>query len=369
MDDEEQTALVIDNGSDTIHAGFSGDDAPRACFFSAICRKVGGTNIYVGNEAVHGIKMNPTYPIKDRIVTSWDDVEHIWHHTYKKLHVSPEEHAVLLTDAPMNPRANREKMTAIMFEKFHAPAMYVSVQAVLSLYASGRTTGVVLDSGASVSSAVLFEEGNCFHHATQKESIGGYDVTDILVSKLNNIRTVTKYFDTVSGRAVARDIKERLGRVALDYHDETARFEDLKKEYELPDGRTIMIGNERFLCPEVFFNPTLVGKEVRAVQKLIHDSIMKSDVHIYSKLYQNIVLSGGSTMFPGIQSRLTKELRVLASIQSINKVTVVAMPERKFAVWIGGSILSSLSTFQGMWISQDEYNEVGPTIVYRKCHN
>ena len=367
MGDEDQHPLVIDNGSDTIHAGFSGEDAPRAYFFSAVCRK--DTDIYVGNEAVNIIKMNPKYPIKDKIVTSWDDVEQIWHHAYKELRVSPEEHAVLLTDAPMNPRVNREKMTLIMFEKFQVPAMYVSVQAQLSLYASGRTTGVVLDSGASVSSTVLFEEGNCFSHATQKESIGGYDITDLFVSKLNNIPAVTKYFDTKSGRTVARDIKERLGRMALDYHDETTRCEDSKEEYELPDGRTIMVGNERFLCPEVLFDPTLVGKEVRGVQRLIHDSIMKSDVHIYFKMYQNIVLSGGSTMFPGIQARLTKELTRLASIANVKKVTVVAMPSRKFAVWIGGSILSSLSTFQGMWISEDDYNEVGPTIVYRKCYS
>ena len=139
----------------------------------------------------------------------------------------------------------------------------------------------------------------------------------------------------------------------------------LEKSYELPDGQVITIGNERFRCPETFFKPSFIGMENVGVHETTYNSIMKCDVDIRKDLYSNIVLSGGTTMFPGIADRMQKEITALAP--PTMKVKVIAPPERKYSVWIGGSILASLSTFQQMWISKQEYDESGPNIVHRKC--
>ena len=375
-DDGGDQALVIDNGSGVCKAGFAGDEAPRTVFPSIVGRPTRavfvGTGLgmtqkdaYVGDEAQSKrTVMSLKHPVDRGIVMNWDDMEKIWHHTFcNELRVMPEERPVLLTEASFNPKANRECTTQIMFEKFNVPAMYLENQAVLSLYASGRTTGCVLESGDGVTHTVPIYEGYAMPHAIQRLELAGSDLTGYMMRILTERGTA---LTATAEREIVRDVKEKLTYVALDFDAEMKSAYETA-EYTLPDGSVVTIGSERFRCPEVLFQPSFVCSESHGIHEKLFMSIMKCDVDIRRELYASIVLSGGNTLFPGFAERLKKEVADLAPAAVRINVVRVAPPEREYPAWFGGSILAAASSFQQRWISKAEYDEAGPSIVHRKC--
>lgn len=339
------TPIVIANGSSFIQAGFAGTETPTSVFPSI----VGQSN-----------------PIEHGVVTNWDDMENIWHHAfYNELQINPAEHSVLLSESPLNPKANREKMTQIMFETFKVPSMYVAIDAVLTLYASGRTTGIIFQSGGGVSHSVPIYEGYALPHAITRMDLAGRDLTDYLIK----ILAERGYdFKDPKDRAIVQDIKETMCYVALDFEQEMQTADSgssLKKQYTLPSGKVITLGNELFRCPETLFQPAFIGMESAGIHETTYNSIMKCDVDIRKDLYANTVLGGYTTLFPGLADRMQKEISELAP--PTMKINIIAPPERKYSVWQGGSILAALPTFQEMWITKEEYEQSGPSIVHRKC--
>ncbi|GJR45728.1 actin-104 [Tanacetum coccineum] len=353
--------IVLDNGSGMVKAGFAGTKAPMTVFpnmvglssrFKCVMPDlVDHKDVYVGDEAQskRGI-LSLRYPMERGIVNDWDYMENIWNHTFhNELCVNTEDYPVLLTEAPLTSMANREKMAEIMFETFNIPAMYVAIQSVLSLYANGRTTGIVVESGDGISDVVPIYEGYAIFNAVRRLKLAGRDITEYMRIDISRRRNI---FNTPGGLEIVRDIKEKLAYVALDYEHElrTAtknKYSCVDKSYEMPDGQVITIGEERFRCAEIIFNPSINnGLDFPGLHEMTYESIIRCDMDNRKDLYGNIVLSGGNTLLPNFADRVSKEITALAP--SGVKIRVVSPPERKYSVWNGGSILASLSSFEKM---------------------
>ncbi|KAI4189061.1 MAG: hypothetical protein L6R41_001728 [Letrouitia leprolyta] len=369
--------IVLDNGSGTIRAGFAGDDTPKCYFPSYVgrpkhIRVLAGAlegDVFIGQRAqeLRGL-LKIRYPLEHGIVTDWDDMERIWQFVYtEELKTLSEEHPVLLTEPPLNPRSNRDTAAQLLFETFNVPAIYTSIQAVLSLYASGRTTGVVLDSGDGVSHAVPVYEGFAMPNSIRRIDVAGRDVTEQMQLLFRKSGLV---FHTSAEKEVVRAIKEKTCYVAPDPKKEerewiqhNGRPDGKVVEHILPDGNKIKIGSERWKAPEILFDPELIGLEYPGIHQIVVDAINRTDMDLRKSLFGNIVLSGGSTLCKGFGDRLLHEVQRLA-VKDM-RIKIFAPPERKYSTWIGGSILAGLSTFRKMWVNIDEWHE-DPDIIHKK---
>lgn len=285
----------------------------------------------------------------------------IWSHAFTELHVPPTERPLLLTEHPLPPKADREKITQIMLETFNVPAVFLAFKPVLSLYAAGKMNGVVLQSGYGATHALPCHEGNPLNDAALRLNLAGRDLTEYLTKLLSTRGCSFPDHDIV------RNIKENLCYVALDFEKEkatAASSSSLEKNYELPDGEKITIGSERFCCTEALFQPSFLGIDSPGIHQMTHNAIMKCNEDIRKNLYANIVLAGGSTLHLGITERMKKELSALAP----STVDVMSSPAQAphHSAFIGASILTSLPTFKELWLSKKEYEEAGPSIVHTK---
>ena len=277
-------------------------------------------------------------------------------YTYKTLKVNPVDQPLLLSEVPLIPSADREKMVQIMFEKFNVPSMSLGITAVLSLYAVGRLEGMVVESGYGMTYIVPCTKGLLIPSGVIRLELAGDDLFNYLGRILNERGHLFTDAGTVNS------IKEKLGYVALDYDKELKKPDaEVEQKYELPDGSSISIGKERFQCPEALFNPKLAGVESSGIHALVQESIAKCDHDLQRSMYANTVLSGGSMMFAGAQERMQKELDALAPQNT--PVKLFSVPQKENSAWIGGSILAAHPTFQEVLISKKAYEETGPSIA------
>ncbi|XP_076279466.1 actin-related protein 2 isoform X3 [Lasioglossum baleicum] len=392
MDSKGRKIIVCDNGTGFVKCGYAGANFPAHIFPSIVGRpiiravnKIGDIDVkqeycirdlMVGDEASKLRSMlEISYPMQNGIVRNWEDMCHVWDYTFgkEKMNINPKECKILLTEPPMNPITNREKMIEVMFEKYGFAGTYIAIQAVLTLYAQGLISGVVVDSGDGVTHICPVFEEYALPHLTRRLDIAGRDITMYLI-KLLLLRGYA--FNHSADFETVRMMKEKLCYIGYNIEtEEKLAFETtvLVETYTLPDGRVIKVGGERFAAPEALFQPHLINVEAQGIAELVFSTIQAADIDIRSELYKHIVLSGGSTMYPGLPSRLEREIKQLylqrvlkndTSKLSKFKLKIEDSPRRKDMVFMGGAVLAEITKDrESVWITREEYEEKGPSVL------
>nr|QGN00925.1 Arp2D [Drosophila pseudoobscura] len=388
MDTKGRHIIVCDNGTGSVKCGLAGSNLPAHIFPSIVGRPIlramntcdaNGVqmdDVMVGDEALKlRSLLAVSHPMENGIIRNWEDMCHVWDYTFgpKKMNIEPANSKILLAEPPMIPTRYREKMMEVMFEHYGFDATYLASQAVLTLYGQGLTTGAVIDAGDGVTNICAVYEEAALPHLTKRLNVCGRDITRRLVKllmqrgyALNN----SADFETV------RLMKEKLCYVGYDFEQEKRLAEDttaLVESYTLPDGRVIKIGGERFEAPEAFFQPHLIEVEAAGLSEMAFNVIQAADIDIRPQLFRHIVLSGGSTMFPGFPSRLENDLKKLFLERVLQrdaenmpkfKIRIKDPPTRKNNVFNGGSVLANVTKDRDdFWMSKEEYEEQGLKVL------
>ncbi|KAK2160285.1 hypothetical protein NP493_1652g00001 [Ridgeia piscesae] len=386
MDSQGRKVVVCDNGTGFVKCGFAGSNFPAHIFQSMVGRpiirssnKIGDIEVkdlMIGDEASKLCSMlEINYPMQNGIVRSWEDMNHLFDYTFgpSKLNIDPPNCKLLLTEPPMNPIKNREKMVEVMFENYQFEGLYIAIQAVLTLYAQGLLTGVVLDSGDGVTHICPVYQGFSLPHLTRRLDIAGRDITNYLI-KLLLLRGYA--FNHTADFETVRMMKEKLCYVGYDIEQEqklSIETTVLVESYTLPDGRVIKVGGERFEAPEALFQPHLINVDGIGAAELLFNTIQSGDINIRSDLYKHIVLSGGSTMLPGLPSRLEREIKQLYLERVLKgdteklakfKIRIEDPPRRKHMVFLGGAVLADIMKDKDtFWMTKKEYDEQGLRVL------
>eukprot|EP00736_Rhodelphis_marinus_P012468 Rmarinus@m.4870 len=443
---DEISAIVLEVGSHTTKGGYAGEDCPKVVVSSSVGvytdergrKRAAGENgaaeptskkYYTGfGDIVQGKEhmdiQTPYAYGEDPSSMNWDVVEALWSHVLReKLMADMSEHPLVVTEPTFNTNTNREKALELAFEQFDVPAMFVAKDAVLSSFASARPTALVLDCGAAETTAVPVHDGYVLKKAAIRTPLAGdflsLAVDEELQRQSVEVRphfTFKKKQDTSTGKVkvesisvpsgvrpsylkygrsvIVNQVKQSTLRVAaspmpaMQNTMETDGDDETFGEYELPDGRSIVLGRASYAIPEMLFQPQIFidttvssfdeflrdsnGNPIRAslsgLHQVVHESISRCDPDVQRDLYGGVIVTGGTTLLPGFPERMQQALAKLTP--HIFKLKVIAPPssnERRFSVWIGGSILASLGSFQQLWVSSAEYKEHGPAIVHKRC--
>jgi len=368
MENHYSKPIVMDNGTALSKIGFAGEDKPRYIIptfptsplrkKSTIISPASGMDEIRSRSVIQKNFIQGKSPLQRGFITDWIAMENFWNEVfYDKLRVDPTRHPLILAVTPLNSEVDKNKMAQIMFEKIGVPSLVIIMQPILSLHALGRPTGCVVDIGESVTKIVPISEGYVLSHAIQLIDVAGQDVTKYLISLL---RDAGYSLTSTAEKQQAIDIKETLCYVSSDFKNELEQMKGssiIEETYETLYGKEIKLKNERFMAPECLFNPLLIGKETPSLSEKIIESISLCDMNLQKSLYGNIILSGGSSNFPGIKGRLL--LDISKSVPESTKVNVIASPERELSSWIGGSIVGSLPNFSEMAMTKLQYKEKG----------
>ncbi|XP_076257527.1 actin-2-like [Rhynchophorus ferrugineus] len=345
--------VVIDLGTGRTKAGLAEEEYPSCNIPTVISAD---DSYIVGDEALQ--QGHYVYPLKHGVIQNFDHMEILFDHIFEKeLHIQPEGHPILLTQIPKNPQKDKERLAEMIFEKYDAPALYEEVNSVLTFYSSGRPAGLIVESGHGVTSVVPILSGYAISEAIMRLDIGGGDIDKYLVKLL-----VDKSYYNIRPEE-AQLIKENMCSIP-----DSKQLIDEKEIYVLPDGTDILLGDEKYHAGDPLFDPALIEQyDCPGIHEMVFQSIFKCGLDLRREFANNIILSGGNTLFNGFENKLKQEVE--ARVPQSMKVNVVADKDRLYYVWRGGSILGSLSTFcKNICVSRQEYEEFGMPIVRKKCN-